>query len=413
LREIRILIPFILYLKNLEKINFYNRNYFFNYYDHDHNMQLYRCSSKNHVIYHIYHNLICISNTVSLLQSYLSRCYLNIPNINVHTDDEISDGISVISDSEDHDHDHSDHNEESTEKPIDWNKEELKIGHKRKKLTLEQKSTESENFPLTPPTTPTVDNSNRLQIQTLDASEMVKVDTTPTRPQVNFKKLLFIGGVLTMLAAILINNYQLYNLKSRGGVDDFSAEHELRITELEIEKRFLRNEIERIKESLQGGEALTAALPTNQNKKGQHRKQQDLQGKRTEQKLVWSGQEDDPLVIPDNMFHLPDYCTKTYNANDELFNEYNKNLCEKIQKKIDERSKKSKNSKKLAKDLNNLRQKPKENAEIFVEIEDENVMENVNQEKVSDSLKKIKFGSSFSVQKTPHFHIAQWFQRLL
>jgi hypothetical protein len=168
--------------------------------------------------------------TVSFLNTYLSR--------NVQTDDEISDGVSVISDSEDHDHDHSDHNEESTEQPIDWNKEELKIGHKRKKLILEQKATESENFRLTPPTTPTVDTSNRLQIQTIDTSEIVKHYTTPSRPQVNFKKLLLMGGVLTMLlAAILISIYQLNNLNT---------------------------EIERIKKSLQADELLIAALRTYQ-----------------------------------------------------------------------------------------------------------------------------------------------------
>jgi hypothetical protein len=303
-------------------------------------------------------------------------------------DGEISDGISVISEDE-LDECHAGHQDS-----IDWHKEELQIGHQRKKSKRD-----NEKLPLTPPSTPlTVDDNSDKQIQTIGPTEIEPVAASPQPSPINFKKLLLFGGLATMILAILINNYQLNNLKNRG---EFGFEQ--RITDLEIEKDMLRDELERLKETLQVEEAtpLTPATPDHKRRPvvSKQRQQQQL----NDQKIVWSGRENDPLVIPDSMNILPDFCTKTFSENDDLYDEYNQVLCEKIQRKIDERTRNTNNYKKFNKELNKLRWEAEGNAEIFVDIEnDEKTTDppkNLGKEDVKKSVTKEQYQNEEQLKK--------------
>uniref|UniRef100_A0A2M4A6D8 Uncharacterized protein n=1 Tax=Anopheles triannulatus TaxID=58253 RepID=A0A2M4A6D8_9DIPT len=271
--------------------------------------------------------------------------------------DESSDGISVISESD----------IASGDKIVDQEDDHTPTLHFTETLNL---STTYE--PLTPPYTPTSADTaheefkeNSLQVQKAgDENALERVQSVVPRSQepVSNVKWIVFSVLATAMAAIILGN----SMRLTGRVDEINFEHEKRISELELENNILKQEMNKLRhmytrseldEQVQRAEfewqeilrnrepdelvsADTAPEPdVPESEPVRKVPPQDTGVKR---KVVWSGDEEEPMLIVDKDYVLPAFCYNQDRAvQDDLFFEYSAKYCDVKKRKIEAKQKKA------------------------------------------------------------------------
>ncbi|XP_035779330.1 uncharacterized protein LOC118459748 [Anopheles albimanus] len=271
--------------------------------------------------------------------------------------DESSDGISVISESD----------IASGDKIVDQEDDVTPTLHFTEKLNLS-----STYEPLTPPYTPTSASSeheelkeNSLQVQkTDDESALERVQSVVPlshEPVSNVKWIVF-SVLATAMAAIILGNSMRVNSR----VDEINFEHEKRISELELENNILKQEMNKLRhmytrseldeqvqraefawqERLRNSEpddlASEDAVPQAEVPESEPMRKVPPQDTGVKRKVVWSGDEEEPMLIVDKDYVLPAFCYNQDRAvQDDLFFEYSAKYCDVKKRKIEAKQKKA------------------------------------------------------------------------
>uniref|UniRef100_A0A182MVK7 Uncharacterized protein n=1 Tax=Anopheles culicifacies TaxID=139723 RepID=A0A182MVK7_9DIPT len=275
-----------------------------------------------------------------------------------------SDGISVISESDSGSSDKMLMEEES------FNDQESTL-HFTRNINLRL----PDYVPLTPPYTPdepkptkqeTNESKSELQIKRSDAGEQSVetvnsvVEHSHPAPVSNANWLIFSLIATGMVAVILGNSMRL---QSR--VEEVNFEHEKRISELELENNILKNEMNKLRhlytrseldEQVQRAEFKWMDV-LNQDPPDEPIEQMETVAENQDQppirivppqdggvkrKVVWSGDEEEPMLIVDKDYVLPAFCYKQDQAvHDDLFSEYSAKYCDIKKRKIEAKQKKT------------------------------------------------------------------------
>uniref|UniRef100_A0A182NR29 Uncharacterized protein n=1 Tax=Anopheles dirus TaxID=7168 RepID=A0A182NR29_9DIPT len=284
--------------------------------------------------------------------------------------DESSDGISVISESD----------AASCDKlPIEEANDEQGCRIRfRRNIDLHL----PDYVPLTPPFTPDevraaeeepTESKQQLQVEHRDdhSLETVRslVEHSPPVPVSSASWIIF-GLLATAMAAVILGN----SMRLQNRVDEINFEHEKRISELELENNILKNEMNKLRhlytrseldEQVQRAEfewmdalrqeamaepvpeplePIPEAEPTSEPTAPQQppvRKVPPQDGG-VKRKVVWSGDEEEPMLIVDKDYVLPAFCYNQDKAvQDDLFSEYSAKYCDVKKRKIEAKQRKS------------------------------------------------------------------------
>lgn len=232
-----------------------------------------------------------------------------------HSSDDLSDGISVISEGEVY-------NPTITPTP-DSDIDTEKSADEAEPWTF--KAALDVHEPLTPPSTPHLKENNAT-----NNDDTFKNCNLPNDKTCCSK--MFIGGSVFFLAVAILFS-KISSLQT-----DISA-LELRISRLEQENLLMRAALQK----LESGDEDEVMVPLDMmTDAGDEAILKRLPPKT---KTVWLGESEDKVQILDKKSNseLPDYCY-FLDENDDLFYEYNQDLCERKRQKIILRNKKNKNS---------------------------------------------------------------------
>uniref|UniRef100_A0A182VWA8 Uncharacterized protein n=1 Tax=Anopheles minimus TaxID=112268 RepID=A0A182VWA8_9DIPT len=282
--------------------------------------------------------------------------------------DESSDGISVISESDTGSSDRMLIEEEP------FNDQGSTV-HFSRNIDLKL----PDYVPLTPPYTPdepkpkrreTDESKPELQIKRSESDEQSvetvnsMVEHSHPAPVSNANWLIFSLLATGMIAVILGNSMRLQNR-----VEEVNFEHEKRISELELENNILKNEMNKLRhlytrseldEQVQRAEfewrdVLNQETPLDETVEQMEvvenvaekpdpppmRKVPPQDGG-VKRKVVWSGDEEEPMLIVDKDYVLPAFCYKQDQAvHDDLFSEYSAKYCDIKKRKIEAKQKKT------------------------------------------------------------------------
>ncbi|XP_053658982.1 RNA-binding protein 25-like [Anopheles marshallii] len=279
--------------------------------------------------------------------------------------DESSDGISVISECDTASSDKMLTEEES---PIDHGC----TVHFSRNINLKL----PDYIPLTPPYTPdepkptrqetTDENKSELQIKRPEEQSIESVNSIVehSHPPVSNASWVLFSLLATGMVAVLLGN----SMRLQSRVEEVNFEHEKRISELELENNILKNEMNKLRhlytrseldEQVQRAEfewrdvlnqaafdetvdqKQDAELVTEEPVQTPIRKVPPQDGG-VKRKVVWSGDEEEPMLIVDKDYVLPAFCYKQDQAvHDDLFAEYSAKYCDIKKRKIEAKQKKS------------------------------------------------------------------------
>ncbi|XP_035919737.1 nuclear speckle splicing regulatory protein 1-like [Anopheles stephensi] len=285
--------------------------------------------------------------------------------------DESSDGISIISES-----DATSSDKMLVEDESNYNQSTVYF---TRNINLKLPVYE----PITPPYTPdevkTTNAQAQIEIkadpqlkqtdeQSIETISSVVEQSHPT-PVIWTKWIIFNLLAVGMVAVIFGNSMRLQNR-----VDEINFEHEKRISELELENNILKNEMNKLRhlytrseleEQVQRAEfewmdilrqeAMANAFEGTAEKIPEEVEAatestvapppirivppQDGGVKR---KVVWSGDEEEPMLIVDKDYVLPAFCySRDQAVQDDLFSEYSAKYCDIKQRKIEAKQKKA------------------------------------------------------------------------
>lgn len=285
--------------------------------------------------------------------------------------DESSDGISIISESD----------ATSSEKMLveDESHYDLSTVYFTRKINLKLPDYE----PLTPPYTPDevkpasehehIEKKSDLQLkqpneQSVETMRSMVEHTHPS--SVIWTKWIIFNILAIGMVAILFGN----SMRLQNRVDEINFEHEKRISELELENNILKNEMTKLRhlytrseldEQVQRAEfewmdvlrqqtvantfeAVAETIPevveagADSTVPPQLVRKVPPQDSGVKRKVVWSGDEEEPMLIVDKDYVLPAFCYKQDQAvQDDLFSEYSAKYCDIKQRKIEAKKKKA------------------------------------------------------------------------
>ncbi|XP_052902101.1 RNA-binding protein 25 [Anopheles moucheti] len=278
--------------------------------------------------------------------------------------DESSDGISVISECD----------TASSDKIL--TEEELPNDHGRTVHFSRNINLKLPDYvPLTPPYTPDEpkstrqetrdENNSELQIKRPEEQSIESVNSIVehSHPPVSNASWVIFSLLATGMVAILLGN----SMRLQSRVEEVNFEHEKRISELELENNILKNEMNKLRhlytrseldEQVQRAEfewrdvlkgvfddtveqEQDAELVTEEPVQPPMRKVPPQDGG-VKRKVVWSGDEEEPMLIVDKDYVLPAFCYKQDQAvHDDLFAEYSAKYCDIKKRKIEAKQKKS------------------------------------------------------------------------
>ncbi|XP_052869020.1 ABC transporter F family member 4-like [Anopheles cruzii] len=267
--------------------------------------------------------------------------------------DESSDGISVISESD----------AASCEKLHDVDDVLAPTVHFQQKIDL---TTPPEYEPLTPPYTPDAVRAprdelydNTLQVQQAVADQSLETirSVVPATSPVSGASWVIFSVLATGMAAILLGNSMRLNSR----VNEINFEHEKRISELELENNILKQEMSKLrhlytrseldeqvqqaefewmtKSAESDAEPEPEPVPAVPSQPVRIVPPQDAGIKR---KVVWSGDEEEPMLIVDKDYVLPAFCYNQDRAvQDDLFFAYSAKYCDVKKRKVEAKQKKA------------------------------------------------------------------------
>ncbi|XP_049281382.1 zinc finger CCCH domain-containing protein 13-like [Anopheles funestus] len=229
--------------------------------------------------------------------------------------------------------------------------------------------------PLTPPYTPdepkparreTKETNTDLQIKRSDEQTVEAVNSMVehSHPPVSNASWVIFSLIATGMVAVILGN----SMRLQNRVEEVNFEHEKRISELELENNILKNEMNKLRhlytrseldEQVQRAEFEWRDV-LNQDPAGETTEPlQDAEfGEETpapppmrkvppqdggvKRKVVWSGDEEEPMLIVDKDYVLPAFCYKQDQAvHDDLFSEYSAKYCDIKKRKIEAKQKKT------------------------------------------------------------------------
>uniref|UniRef100_A0A182ILU9 Uncharacterized protein n=1 Tax=Anopheles atroparvus TaxID=41427 RepID=A0A182ILU9_ANOAO len=243
--------------------------------------------------------------------------------------------------------------------------------------------------PITPPYTPgevkvqegNVVIEHPLQVQQTEDKSMETIQSVVEhhQPAVHYSSWIIFSIIATAMAAVILGN----GMRLQHRVDQINFEHEKRISELELENNILKNEMNKLRhlytrseldEQVQRAEfewieAHSGTDNANEafddtNRFPEPPEQQPVrkvppQDSGVKRKVVWSGDEEEPMLIADKDYVLPAFCYKQDQAvQDDLFFEYSAKYCDVKKRKIEAKQKKA--------ELQAKRQPKKENYNKFI-----------------------------------------------
>ncbi|XP_058174057.1 uncharacterized protein LOC131288894 [Anopheles ziemanni] len=295
--------------------------------------------------------------------------------------DESSDGISIISETD----------TTCCEKLLltDDLNDECVIGsvHFKEKISLKPANYEPPTPPFTPEEVKLHEEAkvieNLLQVQsTSNEDSLETIESVVGHRQlvtVNFSSWIIFSVLATGMAAIILGNA----MRLQNRVDEINFEHEKRISELELENNILKNEMNKLRhlytrseldEQVQRAEfewletfnQQHAEEPAEIDQPEAPAAQQPTirkvppQDSGVKRKIVWSGDEEEPMLIVDKDYILPAFCYNRDQAvQDDLFFEYSAKYCDVRKRKIEAKQKKA--------EFEAKRQPKKENYNKFIE----------------------------------------------
>ncbi|XP_050072061.1 uncharacterized protein LOC126559943 [Anopheles maculipalpis] len=286
--------------------------------------------------------------------------------------DESSDGISIISESDAASSDKMLVEEESHY--------DLSTVYFTRNINLKLPDYE----PLTPPYTPNdpnpagsqeqIEKKTDLQLKPTDDQSVETIGsvvehTHPT--SVIWTKWIIFNLLAIGMVAVLFGN----SMRLQNRVDEINFEHEKRISELELENNILKNEMTKLRhlytrseleEQVQQAEfewmdALRQETVANVLEEISEATEAGAdstvppppvrivppQDGGVKRKVVWSGDEEEPMLIVDKDYVLPAFCYNQHQAvQDDLFSEYSAKYCGIKQRKIEAKKKKAEFSEK-------------------------------------------------------------------
>ncbi|XP_058057487.1 uncharacterized protein LOC131208687 [Anopheles bellator] len=265
--------------------------------------------------------------------------------------DESSDGISVISESD----------AASYEKLQDVDEVLAPTVHFQQKIDL---TTPTEYEPLTPPYTPDDARAprdelydNTLQVQQAVADQSLEPIRSVVPVTVSGASWVIFSVLATGMAAILLGNSMRLNSR----VNEINFEHEKRISELELENNILKQEMSKLRhlytrseldEQVQQAEFewMTKSAENKPDPEPEPASAVPSQPVRIvppqdagiKRKVVWSGDEEEPMLIVDKDYVLPAFCySQDWAVQDDLFFEYSAKYCDVKKRKIEAKQKKA------------------------------------------------------------------------
>lgn len=251
--------------------------------------------------------------------------------------------------------------------------------HFNKQFKLDQ--LQQSSVQLTPPLSPETDDDRtegrskrnrqlkRKKSQDDVDNALVPEDAIVPWRHVNRTSFVIFSIVLTGIAAILVGNSRMY--ENRATINTF--DHEKRLSELELENTILKNEMNKLKhlytrseldEQVQQAEfewmqamdqemqdqspaepepqpepePSTSAQPEPEQPQMRRVPPQD---DNVRHRVVWSGDDGQPMLIADKDYVLPEFCYNKNAVQDELFSEYSSKYCDSKKRKIDAKLKKA------------------------------------------------------------------------
>ncbi|XP_038118571.1 uncharacterized protein LOC6041942 isoform X2 [Culex quinquefasciatus] len=292
------------------------------------------------------------------------------PSVESQDDDGCSsDGISVISESD------------GSETRVARARDQRKV-HLAKGIRLE------------PVVTP-LDLKEQQQLSRDDASkQLVREDAIVPWGGVNRTSVVVLGMVVTAIVAVLVGNSRLHTNR----VDEFSFQHEQRISELELENNILKNEMNKLKhlytrseldEQVQQADTEWAKVLDEKLAEEQERAQPEPepepepespageplkfrkvppQDEDVKHNVVWSGDDGQPMLIADKDYVLPDFCFNKDAVQDDLFSEYSGKYCDIKKRKIEAKQRKAEFARKNHK---RYRDEPKDYSKYIIPTKEE------------------------------------------
>lgn len=281
-------------------------------------------------------------------------------------DGSSSDGISVISESDGSEH--------------------ARLLHFNKHLNFDP--LQQSSVQLTPPLSPEREDDRaeterskrhkqlkrkRSHDDAVKETALVPDDALVPWRHVNRTSFVVLSILMTGIAAILVGNSRVY--ENRANVDSFN--HEQRLSELELENTILKNEMNKLKhlytqseldEQVQQAEfewmqamdqemqdqspvepepqpepepPMTTTTTTEPKPEQPQVRRVPPQDENIRHKVVWSGDDGQPMLIADKDYVLPEFCYNKNAVKDELFSEYSTKYCDSKQRKIEAKLKKA------------------------------------------------------------------------
>ncbi|EAU75747.3 AGAP001107-PB [Anopheles gambiae str. PEST] len=278
--------------------------------------------------------------------------------------DESSDGISIISESD------------ASSLPMEEDLHDDR-GTVHFSRTIDLKAADYE--PLTPPFTPddvktvkeegSIQRKREVQVKHADENSVEPVQSMVEHSPVSNANWIIFSLIATGMVAVILGN----SMRLQNRVNEINFEHEKRISELELENNILKNEMNKLRhlytrseldEQVQRAEfewmdALREANvvePTEDYEEPTREAKSAEAGLKVEQmvrkvppqdsgvkrKVVWSGDEEEPMLIVDKDYVLPAFCyNKDQAVHDDLFSEYSAKYCDVKKRKIESKQKKA------------------------------------------------------------------------
>ncbi|KAL1402012.1 hypothetical protein pipiens_006260 [Culex pipiens pipiens] len=287
-------------------------------------------------------------------------------SVDSHDDDGCSsDGISVISDSD------------GSETRVARARDQRKV-HLAKGIRLE------------PVVTPVELDLSRDD----ESKQLVREDATVPWGGVNRTSVVVLGMFVTAIVAILVGNSRLHTNR----VDEYSFQHEQRISELELENNILKNEMNKLKhlytrseldEQVKQADTEWAKVLDEKLAEEQEQAQPEPepepepespaeeplvfrkvppQDEDVKHKVVWSGDDGQPMLIADKDYVLPDFCFNKDAVQDDLFSEYSGKYCDIKKRKIEAKQRKAEFARKNHK---RYRDEPKDYTKYIIPTKEE------------------------------------------
>lgn len=204
-----------------------------------------------------------------------------------------------------------------------------------------------------------------------ESKELVRADSLVPWSQVGRTSVVLVGMVVTALVAILVGNSRTFNNR----VDEYKFQHEQRISELELENNILKNEMnklkhlytrteldeqvqqadvewekvleeklaeeEQVQEQAQEAEPEPTAEPESPTEEPLVFRKVPPQDEDIKRRVVWSGDDGQPMLIADKDYVLPDFCFNKNAVQDDLFSEYSSKYCDIKKRKVEAKLRKA------------------------------------------------------------------------